>query len=546
MTQPARHPEPISYHDFVRGAEAMAAGRLRTTAGQDECPLTDLGNAERLVRDHGADLRFLAPARQWLVWDGKRCARDETLEIFRRAKDTVRGMYAEAAALADSSARKALADHARKSESDYRIRAMIGRAESEPGITVVPSDLDQDPWLLNVENGAINLRTGELRPHRREDLITKLAHVTYNPKATAPRWRRFVREIMGGDPELVAFLQRAVGYSLTGDVREECLFLLYGMGSNGKSKFLETVRALVGGYAKQADFGTFLEQRHDRPRPDIARLCGARVVTAIEVGESGQLSDNVVKSLTGGDTITARELYAREFEFRPQLKLWFAANHKPAIRAADHAMWRRICLVPFTQTFNPPERDLLLAEKLRAELPGILRWALAGCREWRKQGLRPPAGVRVATEEYRVESDTIGAFVAECCDVDSKAQSPAGHLYKAYVTWAQENGERPVSGTAFGRRLTERGFGPDYDSRRNRVRLGIRLRAHTPHADGPEGWNGAHNISSTRASTEDVGPELPNHPEPSGDSTPAGHNGVARPSIGSDALTVAGFVGRAI
>jgi putative DNA primase/helicase len=305
---------------------------------------TELGNARRLVRLFGHRIGYVHPWRRWLVYDGIRWAPDETGELERLAKETVLSIYREALAAESDTERSELAKWAARCESHAQLRAMIDLAASEPGIPAVPDELDADPWVLNVENGTLDLRRGLLRAHEPADLITKFAPVAWDPAAPAPAWAGFLERILPGDPALFGFLQRAIGYSLTGNTGEQTLFFLHGRGSNGKSTLLETLRALLGDYGMQADAGTFLDRRRDGANNDLARLRSARFVAAIKAGEGQRLAEALVKTVTGGDTISARLLYSEFFEFRPQFKLWLAANHKPVIRGTDYAMWRRIPL----------------------------------------------------------------------------------------------------------------------------------------------------------------------------------------------------------
>ncbi len=309
---------------------------------------------------------------------------------------------------------------------------------------------------MNVSNGTLDLRTGELRPHRREDWLTKITPIVYDPEASCPQWHAFLRCILAGRQDVIDFLQRAIGYSLTGDTSEQCLFLLHGTGANGKSTFLEIARALLGDYAEQAEFSTFLHKDRDTVRNDLAKLRGARFVSAVEVEEGRRLSEVVVKQLTGGDTITARFLFKEFFDFKPGFKLWLAANHKPVIRGTDYAIWRRIHLVPFTVTIPREEQDKKLPAKLKKELPGILAWAVKGCLAWQQDGqLVAPGAVEAATTAYRAEMDLIGGFLDECCVQQENAHAEASDLYNAYRVWS---GDKITTQTAFGRRLGERGF----------------------------------------------------------------------------------------
>jgi len=311
--------------------------------------------------------------------------------------------------------------------------------------------------ILNVLNGTLDLRAGHLRPHQREDLITKLVQAGYDPAATCSRWEAFLDRIMAGNQNLIDFLRRAVGYSLTGSIREQVLFMMYGTGANGKSTFLELIRALLGDYAQQADFNTFLLRHYEGPRNDLARLMSARFVAATEAESGRPLAEVVVKQLTGGDTIAARFLRQEFFEYKPQFKLWLAANHKPVVRGTDNAIWRRIKLIPFTVTIPEPEQDRSLSSKLKEELSGILAWAVGGCLEWQEHGLGEPEEVRAATAAYRDDMDILAEFLSECCIVHPGAKVKASALYKAYTQWCQKCGEKEVKQRTFGMRLSERG-----------------------------------------------------------------------------------------
>jgi putative DNA primase/helicase len=419
--------------------------------------LTDLGNAERLVEQHGVDLRYCYAWEKWIVWDGRVWKVDDTGEVERRAKETVRAIYLEAANAETADARKALASHAKGSEARGRIEAMIALARSEPGIAISPEELDADPWSLTTPNGTLDLRTGALTNHRREDHITKASPVKYDPNAAAPTWTAFLERILPGE-ELRAFVQRAVGYSATGDTSEQCMMINHGTGANGKSTFQEAIAAALGDYAMRAPTEMLLAKHSSGIPNDVARLKGARFVSASETEEGRRLAESLVKDLTGQDTITARFMRAEWFDFRPTHKLWLSTNHKPEVRGTDTAIWRRIRLVPWAVTIPPKEQDKKLPEKLRAELPGILAWIVQGCLEWQREGLRPPAEVRRATGKYRAEMDVLAAFIDEECVVSEHATASAKALYSAYRDWCEENGEKPESQRKFGGRLRERGF----------------------------------------------------------------------------------------
>jgi putative DNA primase/helicase len=323
-------------------------------------------------------------------------------------------------------------------------------------------------------NGTIDLRTGQLKPHKRENLITKLVPIEYDPKAKCPKWEQFLLDITDNDPELVSYIQRAIGYTLTGDTREQCLFFCYGQGSNGKTTFLEVLRHLLGEYSRQSDFNTFLSNRGDGPRNDLARMHGARLVTASEADAEKGFDARIVKLLTGDDTIVARKLYEEFAEFKPQHKLFLAANHKPIVKEQTVGFWRRIRLIPFTVMFTKEKRDKRLPKKLHNELPGILNWAIVGCLDWKKNGLPEPAAVRRATRSYQEENDLLGEFLAECCVIGTDEWVSTTNLYRTFTDWYTETrGPRsqPISIGWMGRLLGER---PEFKAKKRRKTRGWR------------------------------------------------------------------------
>ncbi len=433
---------------------------------------TDLGNAERLVAHHGDDLRYCHLWSKWLVWEGKRWAVDDSGEVERRAKETVRAMFHEA-----GPDNETLAKHALRSNARPRIEAMIALARSEPGIPVAPGDLDADPLLLNVENGTIDLHSGELREHRCEDLITKLAPIEYDREAKAPRFLRFLSEIFDGDEDLSGFVQRFAGYSLTGSTKERAFAILHGRGKNGKSTLIELLQGVMGDYATTTDTETILAKRYQGVSNDVAALKGARFVATAEVEQGRALAESKVKSLTGSDTVTARFLYAEPFSFKPEFKLWLSTNNKPVIKGTDDAIWDRIRLVPFTQRFEGAQADNRLPEKLGAEAAGVLAWMVEGCLQWRQSGLGEPKRVRTATEGYRAEMDTLAGFIDECCIVHPEAWCKFADLYAAYTRWCEESNEQPEKKRRFADSLTERGYVSDNGVKNVAIRRGIALRS---------------------------------------------------------------------
>lgn len=463
----------------MSGSEVLALEPERKKRVLLNARLTDLGNGERLVEMHGDALRYVPTSKKWHCWDGRRWVVDDLLDVQRRAKETVRAVGKLAFEMEYGADRIQRLKFAQDSESNGKLKAMIERAAAEPGIAVLPESFDAHPFLLNVANGVVDLSTGELGPHDRNLLMTKLVPVEYPGRddAECPLWLAFLDRVFAGDQVMISYVQRAIGYTLTGDTREQCLHLLYGTGANGKSTFQEIIADITGDYSLQADFSTFLEKKHnDGPRNEIAALKGARYVRSSEIGEGKRFNEALIKTLTGGEKMRARFLYAEEFEFTPAFKLWFSFNHKPLIRGTDHAIWRRVRLIPFAVTIPDSEKDDMLKAKLRVELPGILRWAVDGCLAWHREGLRPPDSVLAATAAYRAESDTLGAFIEECCELGTKLEEAAAPLYKAYKKWAHDGGEFEMSQTAFGRKLSDRGFDVD-TSRRHKYRRGLSLKA---------------------------------------------------------------------
>jgi P4 family phage/plasmid primase-like protien len=479
-----RHDAKQRYQEIVDELESNGRNlRTRSTFGtygrgrtqpHPGYNLTDLGNSERFVAQHGEYVRYCYPWRTWLVWTGVRWERDEAGWVHRLAKETVRSIYSEASEEENEARRKELAKHARVSESERRIRALVELAKSEAPTS--PDELDADPWLLNVLNGTINLRTGKLREHRREDLITKIAPVEYDPDATTQPWEAFLERVLPSE-ELRAFVQRAVGYSATGDTSEQCMFIHHGPGANGKSTFQEALSAAMGEYAMRTPTETLLVKRSGGVPNDVARLKGARFVTASETEEGRRLAESLVKDLTGQDTISARFMRAEWFDFKPTHALHLSTNHKPEIRGTDIAIWRRIRLIPWAVTIPPAEQDRKLAEKLREELPGILTWIVRGCSAWQREGLEAPEEVRQATKAYRAEMDVLAGFLADCCLRSKDKEAFAGELWGAWKRWCEEAGEQAGSQKRFGGQLAERGFLNDRDSKTGRkVWSGLSLR----------------------------------------------------------------------
>lgn len=456
----------------------MSAGEV-TPLRRNETPgerKTDAGNAKRLVAAHGEAFRYVHVWKTWLVWDGQRLKPDQSGEMRRLAKSVAQELFEEAVTYADTDRRDKMLKHAGRSESLSGIRSMIELAADEPGVPVTPDELDADPWLFNASNGTVDLRTGERRPHGPEQLITKVSPARYLPEAECPTWLAFLDRVLDHDDELIEFVRRALGYTLTGHTSEQVLFLLHGGGANGKTTLLETVRHIAGDYASQVPADTLMATRMGGGIPnDLARLPGARFVSAVETDEGRRLAEGLVKRITGGDTMTARFLHAEWFDFRPQFALWLAANHLPAIQGTDDAIWRRIRLIPFNVQIPEAERDPHLDAKLKAEADGILTWAIDGAIEWARNGLTQPDAVLHASRSYRAEQDTLGEFLEECCVIDANAWVPVGEFHHAYEAWCTDRGEKARGTKWLTQRLTPRGIDRGQLPTGNRARIYIGL-----------------------------------------------------------------------
>lgn len=465
--------------------------------------MTDLGNSERFVQEHASVVRYVGSWEKWLTWTGTHWSLDLVGGAESFAKETVRGMLAEAgkehAAAVDAATRAdgddellqvakerqrrsaSTIDWALESHNASRIRSMVSLARSARELAVTHTDLNTDPWALNCANGTVDLRTGKLRPHNPRDLITKLAPVDFDPKGTCPTWDAFLLRAMGGSNELVSFLQRMIGYSLTGVIREHVLGFLFGGGANGKSTFINTMHALMGDFAQRAPRGLLMRSRGERHETELTTLFGARFVSCAEIDETASFDEAQTKDLTGGDPISARRMRENHWTFLPTHKLFLAGNHKPRVRGSDEGIWRRIRLVPWTVTIPAAERDGELPEKLRAELPGILAWAVRGVLEWQRTGLGEPSAVLDATASYREESDPLREFFTLHCTFGPEETITRKQLRFAYEEYCKDNGAEPIGARRFAEGLRSRGVTErkvrDMGSPRDGWR-GLRLASH--------------------------------------------------------------------
>lgn len=442
---------------------------------------TDAGNADRLADRFGDSARWSegVVGDGWLVWDGARWAPDAMRQLDRLTRLVAGDVVVQAQQLgqqlralqAASSSPPTAAEQARIAalraeakiwEGWARQSEMVGHLKAmqvvaRERVAVDQARLDADPWQLNTPDGIVRLTDGQLLAHDREAMHTKVTGAT--PAGACPTWIAFLTRIMGGDASMVAFLQRVVGYCLTGSTREQAIFILYGNGSNGKSTFLDTLRAVLGDYVVHARAETFMRDARGGGIPnDVAALRGARLVTASEPEQGEQLDEGLVKTMTGDAALTARFMRGEFFTFQPRFKVLLATNHRPVIRGTDHGIWRRIRLVPFTEVISDAEKDRELPAKLMAEAAGILAWAVEGCLAWQRDGLAPPDAVVAATDDYRTDMDVLGEFLAERCVLGAGQTVGNTQLYEAFQTWQTANGEKPRSHRWLTRALQDRGY----------------------------------------------------------------------------------------
>lgn len=409
--------------------------------------LTELGNAERIADEYGHAIKFVNDMG-WLIWDGKRWKIDNRKEIYRIAAKVLRGLYKS------------------EDEGEQKWAKMCERLNVHKNslsflMSLVPGDreeFDRHKYLFNVANGIVDLKTGKLQPHDRELGITKITNIMFDESAKCPEWLSFLEQIFQGDKELIEYMQRLIGYSLTGEISEQIMVFLIGGGSNGKSTFINTIKDLMGEYGKQAKSDTFIKKKETGANNDIARLVGSRFVSAIESEDGEQLSEAFVKQITGGEPVLARFLRQEYFEFIPEFKVFFTTNHKPVIKGVDEGIWRRIRLIPFNLQLPKEKRDKKLPEKLSLEMPGILNWAIEGCLKWQQMGLNEPRIVMKATGDYKDEMDILGPFMFERCYKQDGMKIEAKELYEVYSNWCYKNGEHQLKNRAFYRILESQGF----------------------------------------------------------------------------------------
>jgi len=457
MDGPAGAPDHAS---FRTGLARPPKPHLRS---RGDHPLTDLGNAGRLIELLGWTLRYDHDRATWLVWDGVAWRLDEERLIEQFAAEVARGIELEASEEKDPDKRTRLLRFAAGSQSYPRIKAMIAVAEPQPDVASRTADFDADELAINTPSGLVTLSTEgpAKRPQTPYDLHTRITGASYDTMATCPAWEAFVSQAMLGRPQLISYLQRAVGYSALGSRREEVVFFCYGIGGNGKSTFLGMIERALGDYAATVNANALLARTVSAGSldPDIANLPAVRFLIASEMPENGKLDAAKIKALSGGDTITVRALYKQPFSFRPTFQIWIGVNHRPRTDDLTQGFWRRVHLIPWELNLSPDQQDHSLKSRLLSELPGILRWIVNGAVAYLREGLNPPPEVLAATDSYRAINDPLVAFFSDCCRRDDAAATvEAGKLYAAYTAWCDATGERPRSQRSLGVILTERGI----------------------------------------------------------------------------------------
>lgn len=425
-------------------------------------PLTEYGNALRLLDANGDSLKYVHDAQRWLIWQNASWAWDDGAGVRSMAAELPAVIYREGADYLNDA--EHFSKWARKSQELRTVQAAVALLSDQNGLRLALANIDADHFTIGVNQARqlLDLRTGKLRDNTPGDYITKSLSVnSVGNAAKAVRWQQFLQQVFEDDHELIRWLQRFCGYLLTGSTREQIFLFCFGHGANGKSVFIEVLKSVMGDYSRAIASETLSESRRQAggATPDLAALIGARMVICSETEDNTALAESLVKSLVSGDSMAVRQLYSAPVQFTPSFKLVMAGNHKPIVRGNDNGIWRRVRLVPFNRTLEPEERNPHLLVTLKAEAPHILAWMVEGCLDWQRQGLADtPAAIRQATDAYQVDQDIMGAWLDECTSPLTHAETATGDLYANYKNWALDNGLHPSSNNVFGRRLSERGY----------------------------------------------------------------------------------------
>jgi putative DNA primase/helicase len=447
---------------------------------EEEYDLNDTGNALRFVGKYGGFIKHNADNNKWMLWNGKWWEVDGLGKIKVFADIVLNEMKLDAQHIEDEKLRKDTMMNVKRAFQSNGKRDMLQEAQHLDGVPVMNGDFDKQDFLINTDSGVIDLKTGKLLEHNKDLLMSKIVPFQIDMTNEPKMWLQFLEQIFLGDKELIHYIQKAIGYTLTGSIREQCLFLCYGEGSNGKSVFLDVISRMMGDYSMNAQVETLLERKFGTSNytSDLARLKGARFTTTGENNEGSKINEGLVKQLTGGEKITARFLYGKEFEFYPNFKIWLATNHKPIIRGSDNGIWRRIISIPFLYKVPEGQRDKDLVFKLEQEVPQILGWAIKGCLMWQKEGLKLPSVIEKSNKDYQNEMDIIATFIDENAELLEGETTSAKELYEEYEKWAKVSNEYVMSSTRFGREISKR-----FQKVRKTygwVYIGIRLNKNSP------------------------------------------------------------------
>lgn len=441
-------------------------GKFGVEAPKKKYDMTDTGNAQRLFDRFGNIIKYSYNRKKWLYWDGKMWRLDEGAEIKKLADEICEDIKREAIMEEDEKTQVEMLKWASKTASSKGKENMIKECQHLEGVPASPDDFDSYTDYINCQNGIVNLRNGELLPHDSNFMMSKITLCEYDTSDKKPElWLKFLDDVTNHDKELQEYIQKCVGYSLSGSTREQCAYFLYGLGNNGKSTFLDVIADMLGGYAANTQPETIMMKKwgSEGANSDIARLKSSRFVTSEEPTEGVRLNEGLLKQLTGGSKVTCRFLYGDEFEYMPEFKIWIATNHKPVVRGTDIGIWRRIKLIPFEVNIPKEKVDKLLKYRLRKELPQIMHWAVQGCLKWQKEGIQEPKCVQEAVKEYKHEMDLLAGFLEQCViiDYDSDEKIMATDLFKVYSKWAKENNEYEMTSKKFfrevGKKLPDKG-----------------------------------------------------------------------------------------
>ncbi|EJV41779.1 phage/plasmid primase, P4 family [Bacillus toyonensis] len=453
-----------------------------------EFNLTDVGNAERVADMYGNRIRNVHS--NWFTWDGKRWKSGGENDVRNLITDCFRKLAIECIGDED---KKHILKHALKCEGASARDNMM--KEMKPKLAAEMSDFDSNKYLLNLENGVLDLKTGVLKPHNMSFMMTKLSDVRYDKNATCPNWLNYLKTTIRDDNgetdyELIDYLQKLVGYSLTGDTTEQGIYFLFGDGRNGKSVFINMIQKLLGEYSANAETSSFVKTNSSGgANSDIARLCGSRFVASSEIEDGKSLDEQLVKKITGCEPITARFMYKDFFDFIPEFKIVFATNYKPNIKGGDNGIWRRVKLIPFTYVIPKEDVDYYLEDKLSLEMSGILNWALEGCIKWQKERLIEPKRVKDATNSYKEESDPILPFIDEMCFSDNSVKTTAKKIFEEYKTWCYRNDEEALGKQTFYNKLNSKGFIKRKGPGNKDFIFGLTLNTEKPYSISPQSNN---------------------------------------------------------